>query len=550
MTNFIRSLFDKLQAIRILLIISFLVTALIVAFAIKANLSNEKALETAMQDQVRFASWVYNTQVTLELNTSISRTFNPLLNSINQGQNGKHSLGFDTDAFNKSDTEQNNECNFNYLKPIQNAFLFDNNEDHYTSVTADTGLDSPSFEKWIRNAFKSFPQTTDGLHKQLYSDESGIEYLVVMYHMPGSPDSDYDILIGVKSELKNFNRLFKQIWENEELLPGVLSSDQKNEDLMAIRITTPGGNVLFSSGEPSEEPISINGMIGESFTFLNGDLAMIRENVPNVLISGFAGQSNLILFILFVLAAGVSVIAFVQFKKESQLTRLRSDFVSNVSHELRTPVTQIRMFSETLLNGRIHSRHEEEQALQIIEKESRRLTLMISNILDISKKEKKVFSSSPDFIRLDTEIRDTVKAFKPLADSASNQIFLIIEPLTAYMDPIGFRQILINILDNAVKYGPNEQTIQIRLYKVEDKITLSVIDEGPGIPEQFQPKIWEPYWRNIEHTKGNVTGSGIGLAVVREYLNQMNGTAKVKNLPFKGTEILFEFPSNKNSREL
>jgi len=544
--NFIDRLFDKLQGIKILLTISFLVTALILVFAIKANLANEKALHTALQDQVRFASWVYDTQVNLDLNSSISQTFNLLLNSVNRDQNGEFSLDFNINAFNKPVNQQNENCDHNYLKPIQSAFLFDKYTDHFTILNANEGLNNPKFENWIRNEFKSLSKTTGSLYIQTYTSVDGIEYLVVVYQLPGGSATGSDILVGFKNELKNLQKLFEWIWKNDELLPGVLPSGQKNEHLMAVMVTTQEGSVLFSSGEPAKELISTQAIISEPFSFLNSELAMIQENVPNVLLGGLAGQSNLILFILFMLAAGVSVIAFIQFKKESQLTRMRSDFVSSVSHELRTPVTQIRMFSETLLNGRIHNQNETQQSLQIIEKESRRLTLLISNILDFSKKEKSTFSASPDIIRIDKVIRNTVKAFKPLADSASNRIELNIEPVTAFMDPAGFRQILINVLDNAVKYGPINQTIRIKLYKFEGTIILSITDEGPGIPKKNHSKVWEPYWRYTEPYNNNVTGSGIGLAIVKEYLDQMDGTAEIRNLPEKGTEFLLQFPVNTN----
>jgi two-component system phosphate regulon sensor histidine kinase PhoR len=202
------------------------------------------------------------------------------------------------------------------------------------------------------------------------------------------------------------------------------------------------------------------------------------------------------------------------------------------------------MFSETLLNGRTRDEDDVKKSLKIIEKESRRLSRLISNILDLTGKENLIFETSPEIVEVDREIRETIQGFNPMADLASNNINLDLESITARVDPAGLKQILTNILDNAIKYGPEGQEIDIRLRKEESSMVLSILDEGPGIPEEIHDKVWQSNWRKDNSEKHSESGSGIGLFVVKQYLQQMNGSVEIKNREGEGTKFAIRFPIN------
>lgn len=534
-------LIGKSRGLQTLMVISFLITGIIVAYAVHTNQSNEQALESALEDKIRFASWIYNTTAEESLKQSAYQTLKAVLGSVEKNKNGQLSIDLDPEVYNQKQKRSNNsECNRNFLKPVQGVFVYDLNTGQIANKTAN-GKTGDQFNSWLKKEVKELSSSASRLYKKLYKDETEHEYLVIMAQSPGLSPLNRKLIIGAKVRVENLELLFKEIWKNKKILPESVGGDQTAEEMMAVEINSENGARIFSSGDPSDKTISVKAGFNNESDVFTGKMAISSPKGSNLMSAGIHGASNMILIILFVLASGLGIIAFLQFKNESKLIRMKRDFVSNVSHELRTPVTQIRMFAETLLNGRTRSNKEVKKSLQIIEKESERLSHLISNILDFTAKEHQVLKTSPEIIQVDQEIKQAVQAFKPIADSASNQIELDVEPLTAWLDPSGFKQILINVLDNAVKYGPEGQQIDIRLIKHENNFTLSIIDEGPGIPEEIQNKVWESHWRQDDsgHSK---TGIGIGLSVVKQYLEQLKGSVEIRNNEDKGAEFKFRFP--------
>ena len=153
-----------------------------------------------------------------------------------------------------------------------------------------------------------------------------------------------------------------------------------------------------------------------------------------------------------------------QLRRESELARLRSDFIASVSHELRTPLAQVRMFAETLLLGRVRSEEERLRSLQIVDQEARRLTHLVENILQFSRAEREAIRLAPVPSELASQVREAVEAFAPVARSRHVVVQTALEnDVVCVVDPAALRQILLNLLDNAVKYGPLGQTVTITL---------------------------------------------------------------------------------------
>jgi len=118
-----------------------------------------------------------------------------------------------------------------------------------------------------------------------------------------------------------------------------------------------------------------------------------------------------------------------------------------------------------------------------------------------------------------------------------------IEPgLVARVDPRGLRQIVLNLLDNAVKYGPLGQTVNVTLSGTPDKVIIAVEDRGPGVPKAEREKIWEPYVRLTRETESAAGGSGIGLSIVRELVRLHEGRTRVEDAPGGGARFIIEFP--------
>jgi len=143
-------------------------------------------------------------------------------------------------------------------------------------------------------------------------------------------------------------------------------------------------------------------------------------------------------------------IALMQLRREQELARTRSDFVSSVSHELRTPLAQLRMFAETLLLGRVRSEQERRRSLEIMDQESRRLTHLVDNLLYFSRAERNAVRVTPEETALAGLATDVADGFRPLAAARGMTVRVDAdEEVSAPVDPAALRQVLLNLLDNA-----------------------------------------------------------------------------------------------------
>src|SRR5262249_34293398 len=157
-------------------------------------------------------------------------------------------------------------------------------------------------------------------------------------------------------------------------------------------------------------------------------------------------QSRLpVLLGLLGLTAGLLVVAVLQLRREHDLARLRADFVSSVSHELRTPLAQIRLFSETLLLGRVRSAGEGRRSLEVISQDSRRLTPLAENVLYFSRSERNVQPIARERVPLAALAGEVVDSFAPLARARRAAVRLDVESdVAAPVDAGAFRQVLLN----------------------------------------------------------------------------------------------------------
>src|SRR6266571_4890477 len=275
--------------------------------------------------------------------------------------------------------------------------------------------------------------------------------------------------------------------------------------------------------------------------------ATLRGAIADKLIIGGLPKSRFPLILgLLGLTAVLIGTALVQLRRESQLTRLRSDFISGVSHELRTPLAQIRMFSETLTLGRVRSDEERRRSLAIIDQEARRLTHLVENLLHFSRSERQTAHITPEPTALGPLVQEVIDGFAPLAAARGATIAAAIpEDLVVTADPGAVRQMLLNLLDNAVKYGPAGQEVRIGATRENGVAKLWVDDGGPGIPRADRERVWDRFWRLERDRESAVAGSGIGLAVVRELATLHHGRAWIDDegpAAGTGTRVVIELP--------
>jgi signal transduction histidine kinase len=334
--------------------------------------------------------------------------------------------------------------------------------------------------------------------------------------------------------------VFGDIFRREPLLPASMGGGRPNAELVLVRVLAPDGRVLFATpGEPweagMEEPMGLGGM---------RVYASIRQDAAEELILGGRAPSRVPLLVgLLALAVVTGLVALALLRREGELARLRSDFVSSVSHELRTPLAQIRLFLETLRLGRYRTDEQREWILDNIERESFRLAALVDNILHFSRAERGAAVGSREPVALAPYLSALAGDFAPLAGSRKARIETRFEPgLHALLHADSFRQVMLNLLDNAIKYGPAGQTVTLEAAAAGDLVRIAVEDEGPGVDPPERAAIWEPFRRGARALGSASAGSGIGLSVVREIVEWHEGTARVESGAGGGARFVVELP--------
>jgi signal transduction histidine kinase len=323
--------------------------------------------------------------------------------------------------------------------------------------------------------------------------------------------------------------------QGRRLLPPALTRGIPIDSILAVRVLDLEGAVVYQNSPTFDSRYeALDTLQSHGLQF---NLA-INPVMADRLIIGGLPRSNLTSLIgMFALSAGLLVLVLYQLARQQELVRLRSEFVSGVSHELRTPLAQIRVLAELLRLGKIPSEERRERSLRIIDQEARRLTFLVESILSFSALDRdKVVPTETDVA---TEIDEIVAGFEPLASNHGVQLETNLERgLVANVDPAALRQILLNLLDNAVRYGPDGQTVKVTTETHNGTWRLTVEDQGKGIPATERERIFEPYYRMNRDARGEKGGSGIGLAVVRGLVEKHGGRVTVSD-PAAGSGARF-----------
>jgi signal transduction histidine kinase len=288
--------------------------------------------------------------------------------------------------------------------------------------------------------------------------------------------------------------------------------------------------------------------LGPRYASLRLGVALVTDD-PGALIEDGVPRSRLFALLgLLVLMAGLVVAAILQLRREHELARLRADLTAGVSHELRTPLAQILLFGETLMLERTRSDRERRAAAEIIVREARRLMHLVENALHFTRAHRDLLEPSSEVLDLGAVTREILVAFAPLAWTAKVTLREEIEaPAPALVDGAAYRQIVLNLLENAVRYGPPGQTVTVRVERLDVAARLAVEDEGPGVPVADRERIWAPFVRLTNGRRGT-NGTGIGLAVVRDLTARHGGRAWVERAERGGARFVVELPASPAAR--
>jgi len=262
------------------------------------------------------------------------------------------------------------------------------------------------------------------------------------------------------------------------------------------------------------------------------------------LISEIFGITSLsIIFTLIIIIAYLSAIN--QLIKQKQISEIKTDFINNMTHEFKTPIATINLALDSIRNPKIFGDAEKVQRyLQMIRDENKRMHAQVENVLQISRLDRKELDITKD----QADIHDVI-------EGAIEHVHLIVEArhgtltrhfdaqrTTTLLNDVHFTNVLVNILDNAIKYSPDEPVIDIYTENVKDFILIKIKDNGLGMSKVVQKRIFEKFYREHTGDLHNVKGHGLGLAYVKRIIDDHNSHIYVESEKGKGSTFIIKMP--------
>ncbi|QSO53096.1 HAMP domain-containing protein [Alicyclobacillus curvatus] len=230
-------------------------------------------------------------------------------------------------------------------------------------------------------------------------------------------------------------------------------------------------------------------------------------------------------------------------KNLHRLETSRKEFLADISHELRTPMSYIRGYSQVLEEGLIQSPEETQKYLHIINEESKRLETLVNDLFVLAQADAGMLTVEKQSTQLENIVQQVVERMHKKAEDKQIQIHLEIPTLpTVYVDPLRMEQVLINLIDNAIRYTPAGGQIMVYGQTVSQGVEISISDTGIGIPKEDLPRIWDRLYR-VEKSRSRARGgTGLGLAIVKQIVELHGGHVTAESVEGKGTTMRFWIP--------
>jgi signal transduction histidine kinase len=409
------------------------------------------------------------------------------------------------------------------------------------------GEDEPRGEvaNWLRQNFHQLSTQHGSPGSKVFNSQIGNKARTFVAISTRGPQGGEKIA-GFEVDLAVLTPWFATALNRQPLVPPSLGHGKVTNAFVHVSIRDPGGTERFRMGDEPSQNLGVTKPFGDTYQGIFSGFAVEASIYPQVarqIVIGGLPRSRLPFFLgLLGLNAGLIVTAILQLRREMALQQLRDEFVSSVSHELRTPLTQIRMFAETLLLDRIRSTEERRRSLEIIDREARRLTQLVENVLQFSRAERKIDSLAKQQLELAPLIQEIVDDFESVASDQTRFETRLVSGLTASVDPDALRQIMLNLLDNAVKYGRKQQLLIVGLETHNGMAYFFVDDEGPGIPPADRKRIFEHFQRLERDRASAIAGTGIGLSVVQDLVTRHGGRCSVTTGDRGGAKFIVELP--------
>ena len=561
-----RTLLSRRPSWPLVLLFASLGATAIAAIEAHRTVRSQRALaEHALRDYAAFASWSYQQH----LREAMSGAIREALGAVNHGDN-LHTAPRIPDATEVPHYlpwDDGCSCHKPRLGPIPAAFfgftlggdtlgLALNTSTHQErgwlvnpsreATPATTTLASdPAERRWV----------TDTLTAQVRAGtRSEWRYAIVVGEWRGEPrllaytlmptTRGDTVIYGTTYSRTAFASLLGDILDRDGVLPASFTRDRPNRDVMTVSVTDARGRPLYESTPGTEWRFDATSALPMSFGALQVRVQIRPALAGEIIIGGLPKSRLPFLLTLLGLSAALGGVAVMQLRREEELSTQRARFVSGVSHELRTPLAQIRLYLETLRLGRFHTEAQRERSLEQIDRETRRLAHLVENVLRFSRRG----TGAPDdaareAVDVTSEVQEVARELELLAAARRATISVDVRGEPRVVMAAGtLRQILINLLDNAVKYGPPGQRVRVTVEAEANRARIEVLDGGPGIPVSEREEIFQPFRRGRAAAASGAGGSGIGLTIVREIVAAHGGTVAVADSPH-GAKIVVELPA-------
>jgi two-component system sensor histidine kinase VicK len=264
------------------------------------------------------------------------------------------------------------------------------------------------------------------------------------------------------------------------------------------------------------------------------EISVINSQVFKVKYAPYKDERNII---------GGIIVVFQDITQEHKLDNMRKEFVANVSHELKTPITTIKSYTETLMENEV-DKELYLRFLSVINSESDRMARLVRDLLQLSNIDYKKTTWKKTEISINEMIEDIIQKLDLVIKEKEHKVKLNIKknlpPIFADKD--GIEQVILNIISNAIKYTENQGIIEVSAYNTEKELILKVKDNGIGIPENDQERIFERFYRVEKGRSREMGGTGLGLSIAKEIVEAHDGSISLESAPGVGTEVTLKFP--------
>ncbi len=274
-----------------------------------------------------------------------------------------------------------------------------------------------------------------------------------------------------------------------------------------------------------------------------------------ILVLVFGHQAHDIVFGVLILSLAATLIAgitatVVYVRRGTSLAKLQAGFVQKVSHDLRTPLTSIRMFVETLQDGRLTDPDRIAECLEVLARETDRLTGMVERLLEWARMEAGARVYELERVPVDQVIDAALESLDSQVKLSGMQETTHVQrevadhlPLVD-VDPEAMSEALLNVMQNALRYTrPDNKEIAVRAVKRDKEVVISISDNGPGIPQHEQSRIFEKFYRVVDPALPDVEGTGLGLAMVHHIVRAHRGRITVASELGKGATFQIFLPA-------